>query len=171
MENSRPFRVRNIHMFLYDRILCAFILLCFISESPLLTAETASNPSNITTEGNHYNIIVNVSHKAKYLQGNNTLHEIERKPRDVQLECGHALMQRAICHWRYDTDIDVTREPAVIQKAICSTRRVFLKSRLIVCETLHIDMIFRRANCIGNDCYFRQYIPVGCVAAMPCVVH
>ncbi|KAK3606697.1 hypothetical protein CHS0354_012901 [Potamilus streckersoni] len=138
-------------MFLYRGIVGASILLVsFIDGSPLQSGET---------QGNHSSITLDISHQAKHLQGNKRFKEIERKARDVEAECRNTLGQRTICYWSYQTDVNVTREPAVIQKAVCSQVRVFLGTRMVTCETLYAQMIFRRANCIGDDCYMYQSVP------------
>ncbi|KAL3857449.1 hypothetical protein ACJMK2_012119 [Sinanodonta woodiana] len=149
-------------MILYKIIVGASVFLaCFIEGSSLKPAEMQRNNSSMSLD---------INHQAKHFRRNDIFQERERKARDVEAQCRNTLGQRAICHWTYQTDIDITREPAVIQKVVCSSPRVFLNKRMITCETLYTQMMFRRANCIGDDCLIYQSVPVGCVAAEPCIV-
>ncbi|KAL3857450.1 hypothetical protein ACJMK2_012120 [Sinanodonta woodiana] len=167
-------------MFLYQWIVGASVLLvCFMYGSSLKPAVTQRNHSSMPLDinnhakylqRNHSSMPLDINHQAKHFQGNDIFQTRERKSRDVEAQCRNTLGQRAICHWTYQTDFNITREPAVIQKVVCSSPRVFLNKRMITCETVYTQMIFRRANCIGDDCSIYQSVPVGCVAAEPCIV-
>ncbi|KAH3885321.1 hypothetical protein DPMN_009315 [Dreissena polymorpha] len=86
-------------------------------------------------------------------------------------EC-RGLRTRALCPWKYETVVDRTYVPSRLRIVKCESSTVQIPNSIIQCEEVYTLQHVRIHDCVGDEdsCERDIQIPVGCVAARPCVV-
>ncbi|XP_052797934.1 uncharacterized protein LOC128230004 [Mya arenaria] len=97
-------------------------------------------------------------------------------PKIIHVSKRHAecpgLRRRALCPWVYETRVNPTFQPPRVRVAVCNSGTTQLGELLVVCEQIYSEITLKRRFCQDepDQCYEKVRLPVGCVAAVPCVL-